>query len=165
MKQLLNDLVKNWWNNPLPAIKSRDVDVRSYFDPNVRKIVSVVGFRRVGKTFTLLDFAQKYGKEKCVYINFDHPHMRRDNNLLECFNGIIKPRLDLMKGFKKQENLDRYLKLFLLEYRFHSLKESRFADRRGKSPLQIAGVNLPQYYNFLAFIREELHLSYQPKIS
>ncbi len=71
MKQLLNDLVKNWWNNPLPAIKTRDVDLRSYFDPNVRKIVSVVGFRRVGKTFTLLDFAQKYGREKCVYINFE----------------------------------------------------------------------------------------------
>lgn len=82
MKQLLNDLVNNWWINPLPAIKSRDADVLSYFDPNVRKIVSVVGFRRVGKTFTLLDFAQKYGKEKCVYINFEDERIPKKTEVL-----------------------------------------------------------------------------------
>lgn len=71
MNQILQDLVKNWWANPLPSIKPRDVDLLSYFDPNIRKIVSVVGFRRVGKTFTLLDFAQKYGKNNCVYVNFE----------------------------------------------------------------------------------------------
>lgn len=97
--------------------------------------------------------------------HFDHPHMRRDNNLLECFNGCLKPRLRLMKGFKKKENLDRYLKLFLLEFRFHPLKESTFKERNGNSPLEIANASLPKFYNFLTFLREELHLSYQPKIS
>ena len=82
MKQLLNDLVKNWWNNPLPVIKTRDVNLVSYFDPNVRKIVSVVGFRRVGKTFTLLDFAQKYGKDKCVYINFEDERVPKKTQVL-----------------------------------------------------------------------------------
>lgn len=98
---------------------------------------------------------------KYTLTHFDYPHMRRDNNLVECFNGCIKPRLKLMKGFKKKENLDRYLKLFLLEYRFHSLKESRFKERRGESPLEIAGVYLPKFYNFLRFLRKELHLSYK----
>lgn len=82
MKQLLNDLLKNWWNNPLPVIKTRDVNLLSYFDPNVRKIVSVVGFRRVGKTFTLLDFAQKYGKDKCVYINFEDERVPKKTEVL-----------------------------------------------------------------------------------
>ncbi|OGK53567.1 hypothetical protein A3B56_01325 [Candidatus Roizmanbacteria bacterium RIFCSPLOWO2_01_FULL_45_11] len=82
MKQLLHNLVGNWWNNPLPAIKSRDVDVQSYFDPNVRKILSVVGFRRVGKTFTLLDFARKYGKGKCVYINFEDERVPKKTEIL-----------------------------------------------------------------------------------
>lgn len=82
MRQLLNDLVKNWWSNPLPAIKPRDVNLLSYFDPNVRKIVSVVGFRRVGKTFTLLDFAQKYGKDKCVYINFEDERVPKKTEVL-----------------------------------------------------------------------------------
>jgi hypothetical protein len=100
---------------------------------------------------------------KYTLTHFDHPHMKRDNNLLECFNGCIKPRLQLMKGFKKKENLDRYLKLFLLEFRFHPLKESRFKERNGNSPLQVTGVLLPKFYNFLSFLRTSLHLSYQPK--
>ena len=100
---------------------------------------------------------------KYTLTHFDHQEMKRDNNLLECFNGIIKPRLDLMKGFKIQENLDRYLKLFLLEYRFHALKESRFKNRRGKSPLQVAGVILVPYHNFLTYLRFHLHFNYRLK--
>jgi len=95
--------------------------------------------------------------------HFDYPHMERDNNLLECFNGILKPRLNLMKGFKKKDNIDRYLKLFLLEFRFRPLKESRFKERRGQSPLQLGEVFLPKYYNFLTFLREHFKLTYQPK--
>lgn len=93
--------------------------------------------------------------------HFVHPEMQRDNNLLECFNGIIKPRLKLMKSFKKKENLDRYLKLFLLEYRFRPLKESAFKDRRGQSPLQLSNVYLPKYYNFITYLRTHFSLSFQ----
>ena len=95
--------------------------------------------------------------------HFDYPHMERDNNLLECFNGILKPRLNLMRGFKKEDNLDRYLKLFLLEFRFRPLKESRFTERRNQSPLQLGDVYLPKYYNFLTFLREHFKLTFQPK--
>ena len=92
--------------------------------------------------------------------HFDHPGMDRDNNILECFNGIIKPRLDLMKSFKKQENLDRYLKLFLLEFRFRPLRESSFKERRGQTPLQLGDVYLPKYYNFIRFLREHFNLNF-----
>ena len=100
---------------------------------------------------------------KYTLTHFDHPQMKRDNNLLECFNGIIKPRLTLMKSFKKKENLNRYLKLFLTEFRFHPLKESRFTERNGNSPLQIADAYLPPFYNFLTFLRASFHLSYHLK--
>lgn len=102
---------------------------------------------------------------KYTLTHFDYPHMKRDNNLIESFNSVLKPRLRLMKGFKKEENIDRYLKLFLLSYRFHSLKESGVPSRAGRSPLEIAGVNLPEFYNFLTFLRSDLQLSYQLKIS
>jgi len=95
--------------------------------------------------------------------HFDYPEMHRDNNLLECFNGILKPRLTLMKSFKKKENLNRYLKLFLLEFRFHPLKESRFKTQRGQSPLQLGDVYLPKYYNFIHFLRTHLHLNFSQK--
>lgn len=95
--------------------------------------------------------------------HFDHEGMRRDNNLIECFNGILKPRLKLMKGFKKYENMNRYLKLFILDYRFHTLKESRFEERRGLTPLQCGGANIPEYYNFLTLLRESLRLDFTQK--
>lgn len=97
---------------------------------------------------------------KYTLTHFEYPHMKRDNNLIECFNSCIKPRLRLMKGFKKKENLDRYLKLFLTEFRFHPLKESTFKERNGNSPLQMANVYLPPFYNFLTYLRTHLHFSY-----
>jgi hypothetical protein len=97
--------------------------------------------------------------------HFDHPEMQRDNNLIECFNGIIKPRLRLMKGFKKYQNMNRYLKLFLLDFRFHTLKESRFEERRTLCPLQCADVKLPNFYNFLTFLRKTLNLNFVSKSS
>ncbi len=124
----------------------------------------------------LLHWTNKHPKEKFLkavnqlkrnfrytLTHFDHPDMERDNNLIECFNGCIKPRLKLMRGFKKKQNLDRYLKLFLLEFRFHTLKESRFKERRSKSPLELGGVYLPKYYNFITHLRKQLKLSFQPK--
>lgn len=89
MKQLLNDIVKKWWSDPLPVIKNRDVDLLSYFDPNVRKTLTVVGFRRVGKTFTLLDFAQKHGKEKCVYLNFEDERIPKKTETLSQLVDLI----------------------------------------------------------------------------
>lgn len=94
--------------------------------------------------------------------HFDYTAMERDNNLLECFNGILKPRLNLMKSFKKKENLNRYLKLFLLDFRFHPLKESRFKHRRGQSPLQLGEVYIEKHYNFLTYLRTHLKLTFLP---
>jgi hypothetical protein len=120
------------------------------------------------KTFTDYHPQEKFKKAfrsllhnfKYTTTHFDHPEMERDNNLLECFNSILKPRLKLMRGFKKYDNLDRYLKLFLLDYRFHQLKESRFQDRRSQNPLQCANVELPKFYNFLSFLRKTLNLTF-----
>jgi hypothetical protein len=57
------------------------------------------------KTFTDYHPQEKFKKAfrsllhnfKYTTTHFDHPEMERDNNLLECFNGILKPRLKLMR--------------------------------------------------------------------
>ncbi len=85
--------------------------------------------------------------------HFDDPNMSPYNNVLEGFNHIIKRKLKLMKGFKKPVNINRWLKLLLLDWRFHTLAESSFKDRRGKSPLQLAGANLPFVYNWMSYVR------------
>ena len=85
--------------------------------------------------------------------HFDDPNMSPYNNVLEGFNHILKRKLKLMKGFKKPVNINRWLKLLLLDWRFHTLTESSFKDRRGKSPLQLAGANLPFVYNWMSYVR------------
>lgn len=88
--------------------------------------------------------------------HFDHPEMSPYNNVLEGFNHIIKRKLRLMKGFKKEQNIDRWMKLILLEYRFHEIRSSKFKSRNGKSPLQLAQVELPKIYNWINFIRKDI---------
>jgi hypothetical protein len=85
--------------------------------------------------------------------HFKHPEMSPYNNVLEGFNGFLKRRTLLMKGFKKPVNIHRYFKLFLLDYRFHPLVESVFTERRGKSPLQLAGCIVPPNHNWISMVR------------
>jgi transposase-like protein len=86
--------------------------------------------------------------------HFEHSEMSPYNNVLEGFNHIIKRRIRLMKGFKKDINIDRWIKLLLLDWRFHQLKESAFDSRKDKMPLELAGVKLPEIYNWLTFVRK-----------
>lgn len=59
-----------------------------------------------------------------------------------------------MKGFKKELNMNRWLKLILLDYRFHKIHSSKFPDRNNKSPLELAETNLPKYHNWLTLVRK-----------
>lgn len=87
--------------------------------------------------------------------HFDHPEMSPYNNVLEGFNHIIKRRIRLMKGFKEEENIDRWLKLLLIDYRFHTIKESKFSNRNRKSPLELSDVKLEKYHNWMTLIRRK----------
>lgn len=86
--------------------------------------------------------------------HFEHSEMSPYNNVLEGFNHIIKRRIRLMKGFKKDINIHRWIKLLLLDWRFHQLKESAFNSRKNKMPLELTGVKLPKIYNWLTFVRK-----------
>jgi len=122
----------------------------------------------ITKLYELEQFAKDYkGYEKLrkvigvlkrnfnlLMTHFDHPEMSPYNNVLEGFNYIIKRRTKLMKGFKKPINIGRWLKLIILDWRFHPLKESQFNARNNLSPLQLAGVELPKIYNWLTYVRK-----------
>lgn len=87
--------------------------------------------------------------------HYDNPEMSPYNNILEGFNYIIKRRTGLMKGFKKPINISRWIKLLIIDWRFHSLNESEFKQRRGKSPLELARCQLPKIYNWITFLRRK----------
>jgi len=87
--------------------------------------------------------------------HFDNPEMSPYNNVLEGFNHIIKRKLRLTKGFKKELNINRWLKLMLLDYRFHIIRSSKLPERNGKSPLELAEVKLPKHYNWITLLRKK----------
>jgi hypothetical protein len=58
--------------------------------------------------------------------HFDNPEMSPYNNVLEGFNYIVKRKTKLMKGFKKPVNIKRWIKLIMLDWRFHKLNESEY---------------------------------------
>ena len=82
MSQLAENIIRKWWVTPLPDILPRDLDLMQYYDLPVRKIISVVGFRRTGKTYLFLDFAKKIGQDNCLYINFEDERIPKKVNFL-----------------------------------------------------------------------------------
>jgi hypothetical protein len=71
MKQLYQQLIKHWQNRPLPHIVQRQADISNLIDPQLRKIITITGFRRVGKTYLMLDYARQLGQKNCIYLNLE----------------------------------------------------------------------------------------------
>lgn len=121
----------------------------------LKKYCDTAQNEKFSKAYRSLAYNFKY-----TLTHFDHPEMERDNNIIEGFNSIIKRRLKLLKGFKKPGNIEKYIKLILLDYRFHELIESGSKKRRGATPLELTGIILPEYYNFIKLLRESLNLDF-----
>ena len=96
MSQLAENLIKEWWNIPLPSIIPRDINLMEYHNLPIKKIISLVGFRRVGKTYIFLDFAKKIGQQNCVYINFEDERIPKEVSFLS----DIIDTLTEISGFK-----------------------------------------------------------------
>lgn len=108
--------------------------------PKSKKLRQVVGVLK--RNFDLL------------LTHYDNPEMSPYNNVLEGFNYLIKRRTRLMTGFKKPINISRWLKLLILDWRFHILTESEVTEKRNHSPLELAGCTLPKIPNWLTFVRK-----------
>lgn len=89
MKQLLENLIKEWRLRPLPTIYPRRIDLAEFTNLPVRKVVSVTGFRRSGKTFALYALAKKIGQNNTIYINFEDERLPRDTRVLTGLAEVI----------------------------------------------------------------------------
>lgn len=89
MKQLLAEIIKEWKTSSLPKIINRDINLYEFCQLPVKKIIAVTGFRRVGKTYCLLDFSQKIKKENCIYINFDDERLPKTPDLLTELTEVV----------------------------------------------------------------------------
>lgn len=89
MRQFLGSLINEWWTRPLPEVLPRRVDLLSYVNLPIRKAITVVGFRRVGKTFLLLNLAKKIGQQNCLYINFEDERIEKKTTTLTLLLDVL----------------------------------------------------------------------------
>jgi predicted AAA+ superfamily ATPase len=75
MNGTIKTILYSWIEKKLPDIITRDINLQSYLDIKPKKIIVLTGFRRVGKTYLLLQLLNNLlitrDKEQAVYINFD----------------------------------------------------------------------------------------------
>lgn len=150
------------------------VHVKSEMDREIKKRVELVLFAKTKQSaIDSLTALERYAREHQEYrklkqilgvlkrnfdlllTHFDYPDMSPYNNVLEGFNYIIKRKTNLMKGFEKPMNVRRWIKLIILDWRFHILSESAFKDRKNSSPLELSGCKLPKIRNWMTFVREK----------
>lgn len=89
MKQLYKHLIQEWRIRTLPQIIPRSLDISSYLDPTLRKIITVTGFRRVGKTYLLLDHASRIGQKNCIYLNLEDERIPETTESLTLFSEVL----------------------------------------------------------------------------
>jgi len=75
MKDTIRTLLYEWQKRKLPSAIDRSIDLSEYIRMEPNKIIVVTGFRRVGKTYSMLlllnRLLQKRSREEVVYVNFE----------------------------------------------------------------------------------------------
>lgn len=99
MRQILEEIIKEWRQFKLPQIRERNIDLLKFADMKVRKAISVIGFRRSGKTFLLFDFAKKIGIENTIYINFEDERIHRETETLTTLLHVVRELCGTKKVF------------------------------------------------------------------
>jgi len=90
MKQLLREIIKEWWERELPVVIPREINLQKYVLKKIKKVISIVGFRRAGKTYLLFDFIQREGKNNCIYVNFEDERIPEDPKILTYLTSVIE---------------------------------------------------------------------------
>jgi predicted AAA+ superfamily ATPase len=75
MNNTIKTILYGWMEKQIPESIPREFNLEKYLDNKPRKIIVITGFRRVGKTYLMLQLIdsllKKSDKEQEVYINFD----------------------------------------------------------------------------------------------
>jgi predicted AAA+ superfamily ATPase len=73
--EIIKTILKEWELREFPEVIPRKVALKNYITSKLNKIIVLSGFRRVGKTYILIDeiksLLNKYSKKELIYLNFE----------------------------------------------------------------------------------------------
>ncbi|MBU2579447.1 ATP-binding protein [Patescibacteria group bacterium] len=86
MDNIIKTILYEWREHKLPKIIRRETDLTKYLNLKTPKIITITGFRRVGKTYLIFDLIEEllktHHKEEVVYINFEDERIPSDIKVL-----------------------------------------------------------------------------------
>jgi len=86
MDNIIKTILYEWQEYKLPKIIRRETDLTKYLNLKTPKIITITGFRRVGKTYLIFDLIEEllktHHKEEVVYINFEDERIPSDIKVL-----------------------------------------------------------------------------------
>ncbi|KKP45949.1 MAG: hypothetical protein UR39_C0017G0006 [Candidatus Woesebacteria bacterium GW2011_GWA1_33_30] len=177
MRQDLEKIIKEWWDNPLPLIVHRELDLFSYYNFPVKKIITLVGFRRSGKTYSFFSLAQKIGKGNTVYINFEDERIPNNISVLTTLIDVLttlsgsKNYTLLMDEIQAIDGWERWARR-VIETTNHKLFVTGSSSKLASSelPTELRGRSLTinskplNFKEFLSFKNMDIKLLPKPKI-
>jgi len=92
---IIKTLLNEWEERDFPEIYSRSFEMNKYISSKLNKIIVLSGFRRVGKTYLLLNeiegLLNKYSKKEVIYLNFEDERILLNSDFLsELLPEIVK---------------------------------------------------------------------------
>jgi|SRR3989344_1296729 len=92
MKEVIKTLISEWEDKTLPDTIERSINLEKYL--NIKKIIVITGFRRVGKTYLIFNLLKKLlnkkNANKAIYINFEDERIPLKTEFLTDLLPVIK---------------------------------------------------------------------------
>ena len=82
LRPLIKDILKENENIIIKDLKKRDFDIDSMIKKKPNKIITITGFRRVGKTYLLFLIMEKLNDEFFIYFNFEDERIPESTEVL-----------------------------------------------------------------------------------
>jgi len=108
-------------------------------------------FRITGLGKEVDRFENNFGK---LWTHLYHPGMPRTTNIMEGIIRQLSRKIDDTDGFNSHRTAWNSLKLMIMNYRFKRFSCSRIKGHNGKSPLELAGVDISNI-NWVRFSKNE----------
>ncbi len=99
LRKVIKDILKENETISIKNLEERNFDIDALFDKKTNKIVTLTGFRRVGKTYLLFLIMGRIKNESCVYFNFEDERLPESTEVLTQFFYAIEELYSQKPGY------------------------------------------------------------------
>lgn len=103
MQEIIKTILQEWKEKKIPEVIEREINLIGYLKMPIPKIITITGFRRVGKTYLefqlIKKLLKKKNKEQMAYLNFEDERIPFKTEILSNLLPIIKQNFKELPEF------------------------------------------------------------------